>query len=238
MTRTIALLGVLLCAALGCAAPQHAQLEHAPESAESRVLAQLRGHLPRARACLGEEGSGLFQTEFTIGTDGRVRNVEVTRNTSGNAHATRCLEQKIAALYFRPAPPAPMTRRETLVFCEEGSGSVCRLGPVHRPDGTRADGRLAAGVRDLEARVLACKADRAPDARGVVSVELTIGADGRVASGWVRHASNTELRSCSVAPVLGARVADELQETQRVRFTLGLRASAPPRTAQSAPTSL
>ncbi len=189
-----------------------------------RVVAQLDGHLVRARACLDEGGSGLLDTRFTIGTNGRVQDVEVIRNTSGSADVARCLRNKIAALYFDPAPAWPLTQSHRFAFCEPGSDEACRLGPVRTPDGVAPDARIVEGVRALETHLIACQAERAPNVESVLSVEVTIGMNGRVTSGWARRVAPAEMRPCAIAPLLNTRVIDELDAPRRVRFTIGLEA--------------
>lgn len=189
--------------------------------AEARVLGQLDGHLARVRSCLGDEGSGLLDVGFTIGTDGRVHGTEVQRNTSGSASVADCVHRRIASLYFDPAPAQPIERQQRFAFCREGRAGTCRLGPVQGAE----DPFFADAVRTLEERIVACHAARAPQDRAILSVELTVGTDGKVSSGWVPRAlpSGTPLAECAVRPLLNQEVTREAMAHPRtVRFTLGL----------------
>ena len=193
-----------------------------PQTGSERlVLRQLDGHLARVRSCLDEDGSGLLDVAFTIGTDGRVHDAVVARNTSGSERTAACVHRRIASLYFDPAPARPIAREHRFAFCAEGHEGTCRLGPVQ---GAR-DPFFADQVRSLERQIVACQAQRAPQDRAILSVELTVDRSGKVRSGWVPRAlpSGTPLAACAVAPLLNQEVTREaLAEPRTVRFTLGL----------------
>ncbi len=191
--------------------------------------AQLEGHLGRVRSCLGD-GSGLLDVRFAIGTDGRVHGTEVHRNTSGSAEVAACVHRRIASLYFDPAPAVAIERDHRFTFCAQDSTDTCRLGPVVGA----IDPVFEAGVRGLEERMKRCQANRDRDGQAILSVELTVGVDGRVSSGWIQRAlpAGTPLADCAIAPLLNAPVTEEpLAMPRTVRFTIGLPPLPPPAVA-------
>ncbi len=194
------------------------------------VEGEVEGPLGRVRWGLGAEGSGLLDVRFAVGTDGRVHGTEVHRNTSGSSEVEACVHRRIASLYFDPAPARTIERDHRFAFCADDSTDTCRLGPVVGA----IDPDFAAGVRGLEAEMKRCQATRDRDGQAILSVELTVGVDGRVASGWMQRAlpAGTPLADCAIAPLLNAQVTDEpLAMPRTVRFTVGLPPLSPPSVA-------